>query len=74
MFNLMKRKIEICLDMFGHMVCIHYHSEDKTAYVSILGKSVFPDYFYPPTKIWWKNQILTYHKKIEFDGLWIDMK
>jgi alpha-glucosidase (family GH31 glycosyl hydrolase) len=41
---------------------------------SILGKAVFPDYFYPPTKDWWKNQILNYHKKIKFDALWIDMK
>ena len=40
----------------------------------ILGKTVFPDYFYPPTKEWWKNEIVKYHKKIKFDGLWIDMK
>ncbi|CAF1225575.1 unnamed protein product [Adineta ricciae] len=48
-------------------------NRNMLGYVWPFGKSVFPDYFYPPTKIWWKNQILNYHKKIEFDGLWIDM-
>jgi len=40
----------------------------------ILGKAVFPDYFYPPAKEWWKNQVLNYHKQLKFDALWIDMK
>ena len=39
-----------------------------------LGKTVFPDYLYPPAKDWWKTQILNYHKLLKFDGLWIDMK
>ncbi|CAF4570033.1 unnamed protein product, partial [Rotaria sp. Silwood2] len=36
-------------------------------------KTVFPDYFYPPAKEWWKNQVLNYYNKLKFDGLWIDM-
>jgi len=42
-------------------------------YVWPYGKAVFPDYFYPATKIWWTKQILEYHKTIQFDALWIDM-
>lgn len=40
----------------------------------IVGKTVFPDYFSPTAKDWWKTQILNYHQKLKFDGLWIDMK
>ncbi len=46
----------------------------ENPHISLLGKAVFPDYFYPPAKDWWKKQILNYHKKIKFDALWIDMK
>ena len=49
-------------------------NRNMLGYVWPLGRTVFPDYFYPPTKQWWKTQILNYHKKIQFDGLWIDMK
>ncbi|CAF3691355.1 unnamed protein product [Adineta steineri] len=48
-------------------------NNNMIGYVWPYGKSVFPDYLYPPTKDWWTNQILNYHKKIKFDGLWIDM-
>jgi alpha-glucosidase (family GH31 glycosyl hydrolase) len=54
------------------MVCII--SIELNSNYFILGKTVFPDYFYPPTKDWWKNQILNYYQKIKFDALWIDMK
>ncbi|CAF0869288.1 unnamed protein product [Adineta steineri] len=37
------------------------------------GKTAFPDFFYPPTSDWWRTQILEYHNKIKFDGIWIDM-
>ncbi|CAF3950314.1 unnamed protein product, partial [Rotaria sp. Silwood2] len=49
------------------------HNRNMLGYVWPYGKTVFPDYFYPPTKDWWKNQIIKYHKKIKFDALWIDM-
>ncbi|UJR29922.1 hypothetical protein I4U23_017469 [Adineta vaga] len=48
-------------------------NRNMLGYVWPYGKAVFPDYFYPPAKTWWKNQILDYHKSIRFDGLWIDM-
>ncbi|CAF1211765.1 unnamed protein product, partial [Didymodactylos carnosus] len=37
------------------------------------GKVVFPDFFYPPTKSWWLNQIVTWHNTLNFDAIWIDM-
>ncbi|CAF1350959.1 unnamed protein product [Rotaria sp. Silwood1] len=48
-------------------------NRNMLGYVWPYGKTVFPDYFYPPTKDWWKNQIIKYYKKIKFDALWIDM-
>ena len=48
-------------------------NRNMIGYVWPIGKTVFPDYFYPPAKDWWKNQILKYYQSIEFDGLWIDM-
>ncbi|CAF1394494.1 unnamed protein product [Rotaria sordida] len=48
-------------------------NRNMVGYVWPIGKTVFPDYFYPPAKEWWKNQILKYHKQLKFDGLWIDM-
>ncbi|CAF3736759.1 unnamed protein product [Rotaria sordida] len=49
------------------------HNRNMLGYVWPYGKTVFPDYLYPPAKDWWKTQIIKYHKKIKFDGLWIDM-
>ena len=39
-----------------------------------LGKTVFPDFFYPPAQEWWQSEIAQYHSILKFDGLWIDMK
>ncbi|CAM4768266.1 unnamed protein product [Rotaria magnacalcarata] len=49
------------------------NNRNMVGYVWPIGKAVFPDYFYPPAKDWWKNQILNYYAKLKFDGLWIDM-
>ncbi|CAF4158178.1 unnamed protein product [Rotaria sp. Silwood2] len=48
-------------------------NRNMVGYVWPIGKTVFPDYFYPPAKDWWKNQVLNYYNKLKFDGLWIDM-
>ncbi|CAF1150433.1 unnamed protein product [Rotaria sordida] len=48
-------------------------NRNMIGYVWPDGKTVFPDFFYPPTFDWWKSQIVDYHKKLKFDGLWIDM-
>ncbi|CAF0846134.1 unnamed protein product [Adineta steineri] len=48
-------------------------NRNMLGYVWPVGKTVFPDYFYPPAKEWWKNQILNYYQQLKFDGLWIDM-
>jgi len=37
------------------------------------GKTVFPDFFNPKTKDYWKAQLKAYRCKIPFDGVWIDM-
>ncbi|XP_037793117.1 maltase-glucoamylase, intestinal-like [Penaeus monodon] len=36
-------------------------------------RTAFPDFFREKTKEWWKEQIVDFHKILEFDGLWIDM-
>ncbi|GFT19738.1 maltase-glucoamylase, intestinal [Trichonephila clavipes] len=33
----------------------------------------FPDFFKESTRTWWSDTIMEYHKKLPFDGLWIDM-
>ncbi|XP_038064192.1 lysosomal alpha-glucosidase-like isoform X2 [Patiria miniata] len=37
------------------------------------GPTVFPDFFNNKTKSWWLDQIKSFHGKVPFDGLWIDM-
>ncbi|KAL7640683.1 UNVERIFIED_CONTAM: hypothetical protein RMT77_008958 [Armadillidium vulgare] len=35
--------------------------------------TVFPDFFKPATGKWWTNEFQTFHKTVDFDGVWIDM-
>ena len=37
------------------------------------GKTVFPDFTHPMITSYWEKQLLAYHSKIPFDGVWIDM-
>ncbi|XP_047134482.1 lysosomal alpha-glucosidase isoform X1 [Hydra vulgaris] len=37
------------------------------------GSTVFPDFFNPNVSSYWTDLISSFHKKISFDGLWIDM-
>ena len=37
------------------------------------GPVYFPDFLNPKGKEWWKNEVSTFHEKVPFDGLWIDM-
>jgi alpha-glucosidase (family GH31 glycosyl hydrolase) len=48
-------------------------NQNMLGYVWPPGKVVFPDFFYPPTKSWWLNQIVTWHNTLNFDAIWIDM-
>ncbi|CAF0830464.1 unnamed protein product [Didymodactylos carnosus] len=48
-------------------------NQNMLGYVWPPGKAVFPDFFYPPTKSWWLNQIVTWHNTLNFDAIWIDM-
>ncbi|XP_069998750.1 maltase-glucoamylase-like [Penaeus vannamei] len=36
-------------------------------------RTAFPDFFRQKTRDWWTEQIVDFHKTLEFDGLWIDM-
>ncbi|CAF2051540.1 unnamed protein product [Rotaria magnacalcarata] len=48
-------------------------NRNMVGYVWPDGKTVFPDFFYPPAKRWWKSQVVNYYSQLKFDGLWIDM-
>ncbi|CAF4731027.1 unnamed protein product [Rotaria socialis] len=48
-------------------------NRNMVGYVWPDGKTVFPDFFYPPAKQWWKSQVVNYYSQLKFDGLWIDM-
>ncbi|XP_046862383.1 lysosomal alpha-glucosidase-like [Xenia sp. Carnegie-2017] len=37
------------------------------------GNTVFPDFFNPDTIGYWQDQLQKFHRKVSFDGLWIDM-
>ncbi|KAJ7394088.1 hypothetical protein OS493_003764 [Desmophyllum pertusum] len=37
------------------------------------GKTVFPDFTYSETQVYWEQMLSQFRKLVEFDGLWIDM-
>ncbi|KAL1919422.1 uncharacterized protein VTP21DRAFT_2115 [Calcarisporiella thermophila] len=37
------------------------------------GYTLFPDFLNPKTSEWWERHIRDFSKRVEFDGLWIDM-
>ncbi|XP_061493207.1 sucrase-isomaltase, intestinal [Rhineura floridana] len=50
-------------------------SDGKTALIGEVwpGTTVFPDYSNPSAIQWWVQECDDYHKKVPFDGLWVDM-
>uniref|UniRef100_A0A2K5PEH4 Maltase-glucoamylase 2 (putative) n=1 Tax=Cebus imitator TaxID=2715852 RepID=A0A2K5PEH4_CEBIM len=37
------------------------------------GPTVFPDYSNPECTKWWTDQVLNFHNRLDFDGVWIEM-
>ncbi|KAK2096766.1 putative maltase-glucoamylase 2 [Saguinus oedipus] len=37
------------------------------------GPTVFPDYSNPVCTEWWIDQVINFHNRLEFDGVWIEM-
>ncbi|XP_046463507.1 sucrase-isomaltase, intestinal-like isoform X2 [Daphnia pulex] len=37
------------------------------------GRTAFPDFFKSETQDWWKKEMKTFHEKLPYDGIWIDM-
>uniref|UniRef100_H2ZBD9 alpha-glucosidase n=1 Tax=Ciona savignyi TaxID=51511 RepID=H2ZBD9_CIOSA len=60
-----------------HLVCFFnvtvskHHQFDTTQ--TFRAHTAFPDYFKPITQQWWSDLIVEFYKRLEFDGLWIDM-
>ncbi|KAK3876903.1 hypothetical protein Pcinc_018349 [Petrolisthes cinctipes] len=36
-------------------------------------KTVFPDFFKPSTKAWWKEELNIFYESVAYDAIWIDM-
>ncbi|KTF87957.1 hypothetical protein cypCar_00004588, partial [Cyprinus carpio] len=52
---------------------LHRHDQH---YVMILvwpGLTAFPDFSNPDTHEWWYQNLKSFHEKVPFDGVWIDM-
>lgn len=48
---------------------------DNSTYIGAVwpGYTVYPDWHNPKAGAFWANELVTWHKKIAFDGIWIDM-
>ncbi|KAJ5583581.1 hypothetical protein N7535_002201 [Penicillium sp. DV-2018c] len=59
----------------GHRDDVFLKNPDGSEYIGAVwpGYTVFPDWHNPKTGDFWANEIVTWHKKIAIDGIWIDM-
>ncbi|OQD65803.1 hypothetical protein PENPOL_c005G10589 [Penicillium polonicum] len=59
----------------GHKDDVFLKNPDGSEYIGAVwpGYTVFPDWHNPKTGDFWANEIVTWHKKIAIDGIWIDM-
>ena len=48
---------------------------DGSTYIGAVwpGYTVFPDWHNPKSNEYWANELVTYHQKIPYSGVWIDM-
>ncbi|XP_078486588.1 sucrase-isomaltase, intestinal [Ciona intestinalis] len=58
-------------DLPGIYINTTWEWDDQTA--TFRAHAAFPDYFNPVTIQWWSDLTVDFHKRLEFDGLWIDM-
>ncbi|CAL4100017.1 unnamed protein product, partial [Meganyctiphanes norvegica] len=49
------------------------NSNVMLGYVWPENRTAFPSWFLDSTTRWWKDQIIDFHEKVHFDGIWIDM-
>ncbi|KAJ5745182.1 hypothetical protein N7520_010364 [Penicillium odoratum] len=59
----------------GAKVDAFLKNPDGTTYIGEVwpGYTVFPDWHNPQARAFWANELVTWSKKIAFDGIWIDM-
>lgn len=59
----------------GDEAGVFLKNPDGSQYIGAVwpGYTVFPDWHAPKAVDWWANEIVTWHKEIPFDGIWIDM-
>ncbi|KAI9677171.1 MAG: hypothetical protein M1829_002745 [Trizodia sp. TS-e1964] len=59
----------------GKKVDAFLKNSDGSLYIGKVwpGYTVFPDWLSPGSNNWWVNEIESFHSRIPFDGIWIDM-
>lgn len=51
-------------------------NHDEEQYIGAVwpGFTVFPDWHAPGTQGWWTKEIMLWHEKVAFSGIWLDMR
>ncbi|KAK7544788.1 alpha-glucosidase [Phyllosticta citribraziliensis] len=59
----------------GNAVGAFLNNPDGSQYIGSVwpGYTVFPDWQVDTAVPWWSDELVRWHKKIPFDGIWIDM-
>ena len=59
----------------GHDSDVFIKDKDGEEYIGMVwpGFTVWPDWFHNESQSYWTDQIVGWHKKMAFDGLWTDM-
>lgn len=59
----------------GHELDVFMKNPDGSEYIGAVwpGFTVFPDWTAENSSQWWTQSLLEWHKKVDVDGIWIDM-